>query len=345
MAWEIAVAAGIGGFVGARVNYLIANPDQGGLFSSTGLVWYGGLIGGAIGVIAVALWRRIPLGLVANTAAPALALGYAVGRIGCQLSGDGDYGSASSLPWAMSYPDGEVPTTDLVHPTPLYETTSMLVVFWLLWRLRARFDGPWALFGVWCILGGIERFLVEFIRRNDAVVAGLTTAQLISLAPGRARRRDPRRGAQTHPPNRRCCVTNRQNPACCRDAAAGPEVASEPDHDRGRSADARLRPARAQGDPGRPRHDLRDDAARRARDPARVLRHRAPGGRVGRVADERGPGHRSLARDDRGRRARQPRARRRGMGRQLRLMARGDEPARSTGGQEDLASELLEGAA
>jgi phosphatidylglycerol:prolipoprotein diacylglycerol transferase len=182
VAWEIAVAAGVGGFVGARVNYLIANPDQGGLFSSTGLVWYGGLIGGAIGVIAVGMWRRIPLGLVGNTAAPALALGYAVGRIGCQLSGDGDYGSASSLPWSMSYPDGEVPTTDLVHPTPLYETTSMLVVFWLLWRLRARFDGPWALFGVWCILGGIERFLVEFIRRNDAVVAGLTTAQLISLA-------------------------------------------------------------------------------------------------------------------------------------------------------------------
>jgi phosphatidylglycerol---prolipoprotein diacylglyceryl transferase len=181
VAWEIAVAAGIGGFAGARINYLIANPDQGGLFSSTGLVWYGGVMGGFVGVVAVALWRRIPVGLVANTAAPALALGYAVGRIGCQLSGDGDYGSASSLPWAMSYPDGEVPTTDLVHPTPLYETTAMLVVFWLLWRLRARFDGPWALFGLWCILGGIERFLVEFIRRNDAVVAGLTTAQLISL--------------------------------------------------------------------------------------------------------------------------------------------------------------------
>jgi phosphatidylglycerol:prolipoprotein diacylglycerol transferase len=181
LAWEIAVGAGIGGFIGARVNYLITNPDQGGLFSSTGLVWYGGIVGGAIGVIAVSLWRRFPVGLVANTAAPALALGYAIGRIGCQLSGDGDYGSASSLPWAMSYPDGEVPTTELVHPTPLYESVAMLVVFWLLWRLRSRFDRPWALFGVWCILGGVERFLVEFIRRNDAAVAGLTTAQLISL--------------------------------------------------------------------------------------------------------------------------------------------------------------------
>ena len=181
LAWEIAVGAGVGGFIGARVDYLIANPNSGGLFSSTGLVWYGGVIGGAIGVVAVSLWRRLPVGVVANIAAPALALGYAIGRIGCQLSGDGDYGSASSLPWAMSYPDGTVPTTDLVHPTPLYETSSMLLVFWLLWRMRGRFERPWALFGLWCILGGVERFLVEFIRRNHAELAGLTTAQLISI--------------------------------------------------------------------------------------------------------------------------------------------------------------------
>jgi phosphatidylglycerol:prolipoprotein diacylglycerol transferase len=181
LAWEIIIAAGVGGFAGARVNFLIANPGEGGVFSSTGLVWYGGVVGGFIAVIAVGLWRRVPLGLVGNVAAPALAIGYAIGRIGCQLSGDGDYGSASSLPWAMSYPDGEVPTTELVHPTPLYESVAMLVVFWLLWRLRARLDRAWALFGLWCILGGIERFLVEFIRRNDTAAAGLTTAQLISL--------------------------------------------------------------------------------------------------------------------------------------------------------------------
>ena len=181
LAWEIVVGAGVGGFIGARVNYLIANPGQGGVFSSTGLVWYGGVIGGAAGVIAVSRWRRIPIGVAANIAAPALALGYAIGRIGCQLSGDGDYGSASSLPWAMSYPDGTVPTTDLVHPTPLYETTAMLLVFWILWRLRTRFDRPWALFGVWCILGGVERLLIEFIRRNHVEFAGLTTAQLFSI--------------------------------------------------------------------------------------------------------------------------------------------------------------------
>ncbi len=180
LAWEITIAAGVGGMIGARVDYLIQNGG-GSLFSASGLVWYGGVIGGALGVWLVSAWRKIPIGIVANVIAPALALGYGIGRIGCQLSGDGDYGSASSLPWAMSYPDGEVPTTEIVHPTPLYETTAMLVVFWVLWRTGDRFDRPWALFGVWCVLAGVERFLIEFIRRNDPVAVGLTTAQLISI--------------------------------------------------------------------------------------------------------------------------------------------------------------------
>jgi len=110
-----------------------------------------------------------------------LAIGYAIGRIGCQLSGDGDYGIHSSLPWAMSYPDGTVPTTDTVHPTPVYETLAMGVVAAVLWRLRDRF-APGVLFGLYLMFAGIERFLVEFIRRNDDVVAGLTQPQLISLA-------------------------------------------------------------------------------------------------------------------------------------------------------------------
>jgi phosphatidylglycerol:prolipoprotein diacylglycerol transferase len=180
LAWEFAVGAGIGGFLGARIDFLIQNGG-GDLFSSTGFVWYGGVIGGAIGVILVSLLRKVPVGITANIVAPALALGYAIGRIGCQLSGDGDYGEPSSLPWAMSYPDGEVPTTDLVHPTPLYETAAMLVVFWLLWRLRGRLNRQWDLFGLWAILAGVERFLIEFIRRNEAELAGLTTAQLVSI--------------------------------------------------------------------------------------------------------------------------------------------------------------------
>jgi len=182
LAFELMLAGGIGGIVGARVYYVIERGGGDGLFSGAGLVWYGGLIGGFLAVVGLALVRRLPVGTVANLSAPALAIGYCIGRIGCQLAGDGDYGSASDLPWAMSYPDGTVPTTESVHPTPLYEALSQLVIFWLLWRLRARLAGGWALFGAYFVASGVMRFLVEFLRRNPEEAAGLTTAQLISLA-------------------------------------------------------------------------------------------------------------------------------------------------------------------
>jgi phosphatidylglycerol:prolipoprotein diacylglycerol transferase len=111
---------------------------------------------------------------------PALAIGYAVGRVGCQISGDGDYGTKTDLPWGMAYPDGVVPTNDVVHPTPIYETLSMGLAGWALWRARDAFR-PGVLFGFYLVFAGIERFLVEFVRRNDAVLAGLTEAQLFSL--------------------------------------------------------------------------------------------------------------------------------------------------------------------
>jgi phosphatidylglycerol:prolipoprotein diacylglycerol transferase len=114
------------------------------------------------------------------TASP-LALGYAIGRIGCQLSGDGDYGKPSDLPWAMSYPDGTVPTNDRVQPTPIYESVTMALVAWVLWSLRDRL-APGLLFAVYLVLSGFERFLVEFIRRNNDVWAGLTAPQIESLA-------------------------------------------------------------------------------------------------------------------------------------------------------------------
>jgi phosphatidylglycerol:prolipoprotein diacylglycerol transferase len=107
-------------------------------------------------------------------------MGYAIGRIGCQLSGDGDYGKAWDGPWAMAYPHGTVPTTDTVHPTPIYETTAVVLAVWVLWRLRDRFR-PGVLFALYLVAAGGERFLVEFLRRNDRVVAGLTSPQLESL--------------------------------------------------------------------------------------------------------------------------------------------------------------------
>jgi phosphatidylglycerol---prolipoprotein diacylglyceryl transferase len=186
-AYEMSFAALAGGFIGARVYYMLQNWDTvqddffGNVFSGAGLVWYGGAIGGAVAVFAWAWWRGFLSLTLLDVAAPALALGYAIGRIGCQLSGDGDYGEPSGLPWAMSYPDGTVPTDQQVHPTPVYETLAMGLVAWLLWQLRDRLR-PGLLFALYLVLAGTERFLVEFIRRNDEVLAGLTAPQLESLA-------------------------------------------------------------------------------------------------------------------------------------------------------------------
>ena len=186
-AYEIVFAALIGGLVGSRVDYLIQNYDKvsddlfGSLFSGSGLVWFGGLVGGALGVVLWARWRGFFEARLFDLAAPGLALGYALGRVGCQLSGDGDYGKATDLPWGMAYPEGTVSTTEQVHPTPVFETVAMGLVALILWKLRDRFR-PGFLFGLYLVLAGLERLLIELIRRNDAVVAGLTAAQLISLA-------------------------------------------------------------------------------------------------------------------------------------------------------------------
>jgi len=186
-AYEMAFAALVGGIVGSRVYFIVQNYEQvkddllGNLFSGSGLVWYGGAIGGAIAVLLWA-WYRGFLGLaLLDLVAPALALGYAIGRCGCQLSGDGDYGKPWDGPWAMSYPDGTVPTDRTVHPTPVYETLAMGFGAWMLWQLRDRFRVG-VLFAIYLVYAGAERFLVEFLRRNDEVALGLTTAQWESLA-------------------------------------------------------------------------------------------------------------------------------------------------------------------
>ena len=186
-AYEIIFSALVGGLVGSRTDYLIQNWDKvsddllGNVFSGSGLVWFGGLVGGALGVVLWARWRGFLGWRLFDLAAPGLALGYAMGRIGCQLSGDGDYGEATDLPWGMAYPDGTVRTTEEVHPTPVFETVAMGLIALVLWNLRDRFR-PGVLFGLYLVLAGLERLLIELIRRNDAVVAGLTQAQLVSVA-------------------------------------------------------------------------------------------------------------------------------------------------------------------
>jgi phosphatidylglycerol---prolipoprotein diacylglyceryl transferase len=185
-AYEMVVVALVGGLVGSRLDFIIENYGDlkhdffGNLFSGTGLVWYGGAIGGAIGVILWA-WRRkmLHLALLDLCAVP-LAVGYAIGRIGCQVSGDGDYGKAWDGPWAMAYPNGTKPIDTPVHPTPIYETLAMGLVAYFLWRLRDRVQ-PGVLFAIYLVLAGTERLLVEFIRRNSPELLGLTNPQVFSV--------------------------------------------------------------------------------------------------------------------------------------------------------------------
>lgn len=186
-AYEALFAAALGGIVGAHLDWMVENWDEasqdllGSLFSGTGLVFFGGVAGGAVAVLAWARWRRYPLLELLDLAAPCLAIGYAVGRVACQLAGDGDYGIPSSLPWAMAYPHGTVPTTVPSHPTPIYETVAMGLVTYALWRARHRL-APGMLFAAWLVLAGTERFLIELIRLNDDLAGGLSLPQLIAMA-------------------------------------------------------------------------------------------------------------------------------------------------------------------
>ncbi len=187
-AYEMIFAALLGGLVGARAYYVVENYSLvrhdllRGLLSGSGLVWYGGVLGGALAVLAWMRWRDALELRMLDMCAIALALGYGIGRIGCQVAGDGDYGIRSSLPWAMGYPHGTLPTPPgvRVQPTPIYETVSMCVLAYVLWCLRDRVR-PGVVFALYLVGSGLERFLVEFIRRNNEVLAGLTAPQLESL--------------------------------------------------------------------------------------------------------------------------------------------------------------------
>jgi phosphatidylglycerol---prolipoprotein diacylglyceryl transferase len=134
----------LAGMVGAKLYHVLESPREliadpvGQLFTSYGFAWFGGLIAGLLAFIYLGYRYRIPLLTLFDAASPAAALGYGIGRIGCLLSGDGDYGIPSNLPWAMSFPNGVVPTTQRVHPTPIYEFLAAVFIAWLLWRLGGR---------------------------------------------------------------------------------------------------------------------------------------------------------------------------------------------------------------
>lgn len=185
LGWAPAAALAAG-LLGAKLYFLLEHPPASAreAFSfetlSGGLTWYGGLIAGAAAVAAVIARSGQPFAIVADGAAPALAAAYGIGRIGCLLAGDGDYGPPSDLPWAMAFPNGTVPTTERVHPTPAYETLAMGAIVGVLYTLRGRMR-PGRLFGLYVVLAGSERFLTEFVRVNPRVAGPLSEPQLWSL--------------------------------------------------------------------------------------------------------------------------------------------------------------------
>ena len=182
-AYSLVMWATIWGFVGAKIYYLLEQlPDfdlhyLGGM----GFTWYGGLIGGVVAALVIVRRHQLPLAIVAGAAAVPLTIAYGIGRLGCLLSGDGTYGRPTSVPWAMTFPHGVVPTSVPVHPTPLYEALAAVMIAAVLWTLAKRWS-PVALFGAYLALSGISRFLVELLRINQPALFGLTQPQLWALA-------------------------------------------------------------------------------------------------------------------------------------------------------------------
>ena len=184
--------AGLAGIVGARLYHVLESPAE--LFadpwplliSRFGFAWFGGFLGGFAALLILARREKIPALTFLDACSPAACVGYAIGRIGCFLSGDGDYGIPTSLPWGMSFPNGVVPTSERVHPTPLYELFAWMLIAYVLWRMGARFlrekQSSGRVFCGYLILTGVARFLVEIIRLNPRSFLGMSNAQAASVA-------------------------------------------------------------------------------------------------------------------------------------------------------------------
>ncbi|HMC56136.1 MAG TPA: prolipoprotein diacylglyceryl transferase family protein [Gemmatimonadaceae bacterium] len=199
---DMVFGAVVGGLLGAKLYFVIVLGHWDSLFARGGFVFWGGLIGGTIGVLLIAWRKHVPLWRIAEVGAPAVAAAYAVGRTGCWAVGD-DYGHPWNGPLAVQFPEGAPastagimarefnvklpPGTDpntvlAVHPTQLYEVTLALIMFAILWRMRRHRHAEGWLMGVYLVLAGIERFVVEFFRAKDDVLSiGITSAQLIAI--------------------------------------------------------------------------------------------------------------------------------------------------------------------
>ena len=199
LASTLVFAAAVGGLIGARALFIVEEWNNflqtplNYIFTGAGFTWYGGFFGGAAAASWVARRNNIPWLVAADIAAPALALAYGVGRIGCHVAGDGDWGSVTDVAWGVAYTNAIIgwvdPSTGIpyppgtrVHPTPIYEFIQAVAVFGILWSLRKNNYAPGTLAWLYLILAGFSRFVVEFWRINPALGWGLSEAQWFSLA-------------------------------------------------------------------------------------------------------------------------------------------------------------------
>lgn len=200
---DMVFAAVIGGLLGAKIYYAILFHDVSSLYSRAGFVFWGGLIGGIIAVTAVVIHKKLGVARVSDSVAVALPAAYSIGRTGCWAVGD-DYGRPFNGPWAVAFPQGAPPSTvanmssmfgvkfppDMspsqvvaVHPTQVYEVLMGAIMFFIVLRFRKSQHGEGWLFGLYCFLAGIERFIVEFFRaKDDRFFGGITLAQTFAIA-------------------------------------------------------------------------------------------------------------------------------------------------------------------
>lgn len=208
IAEQVILIAAIGGLAGSKLYYLlfeafdrfVKHPWEM-IFSGAGLTWYGGFVVAMIGIIYLVRKNKLPIVRTIDLISIPLPLGYGIGRIGCHLAGDGDYGK----PWdgifgtdysrgvvppsqafygteiAKNYPNGIVPDHTLVHPTPMYEAIISILIFFVLWQLNKKPKPAGFIISLYFILGGLERLGIEFLRINPEVLFGLSGAQVISM--------------------------------------------------------------------------------------------------------------------------------------------------------------------
>ena len=198
LASTIVFAAALGGLLGARLLFIIEEWSNflaaplSFIFTGAGFTWYGGFLGGIIAVSWVVKKNKIPWLVGADIAGPALAIAYGVGRIGCHVAGDGDWGTVTDMPWGVAYTNAIVgwanPYTGVpyppgvrVHPTPIYEFLQGVVIFAILWSIRKKGYAPGTLAWIYLVLAGFARFTVEFWRINPDLGWGLCEAQWFSL--------------------------------------------------------------------------------------------------------------------------------------------------------------------